>query len=328
MTGSERPSVTLIVPVRNESSAISDCLGALAAQTYDGALEIVVVDGESDDATPSIVDSWSQRDPRIRLLPNPARNMPAGLNLGIEHSRGELVGVISGHSVPSRDYVARAVHALSRTGAWSVGGQIIRVATSPLQRAIAHATSSPLGVGDSRHNYETEASWVETVFPGMWPRWVFERIGMFDPRMVANEDNEFSFRIHRAGGRVWFDPDIRVRYIPRGSLASLFDQYRRYGFGKMRVWRKHHGGLRLRHLVPPAWVVWLVFGGVLSPLQPTIAIIWATSIVAYVALIVGAAMLAADKQTPWWLIATSFTTLHISYGIGMWQGIMDRTRVS
>jgi GT2 family glycosyltransferase len=230
--------------------------------------------------------------------------------------------------VPSRDYVARTVHALSRTGAWSAGGQIIRIATSPLQHAIAHATSSPLGVGDSRHNYETEASWVETVFPGMWPRWVFDRVGMFDPRMVANEDNEFSYRIHLGGGRIWFDPDIKVKYIPRGSLASLFHQYRRYGFGKLRVWRKHHGGLRWRHLVPPAWVAWLVLGGAGALVQPAIAVIWAGSIAAYVAVIVGAALFAADRDTPWWLIAASFATLHLAYGIGVWHGLVDRTRIS
>ena len=239
-----RPTVSLVLPIRNEEAHIAACFEGIREQTYPAdLLELIVVDGESTDRTMAIVAKEAAGNSRVRLIPNPARTAPAGLNLGIEAATGEYVGVVSGHSVLSPDYVARALRASIATGAWSVGGTIVRRAESPMQRAIGLATSSRIGVGDSMHNYAARAGWVETVFPGFWRRELFDRVGQFDPAMIANEDNEFSLRIRKAGGRIWYDPEIRVEYVPRATLDGLFHQYRLYGLGKVRVLRKHGGGL-------------------------------------------------------------------------------------
>ena len=313
--------MSLVVPVRNEEAHIAACLEGIGAQTYPADLvEIIVVDGESDDGTVRVVREVAAADPHIMVVPNPQRSMPAGLNLGIRQASGEYVGVVSGHSVLPRDYVEAAVRASLTTGAWSVGGQIVRRATTPLQRAIAAATSSPIGVGDSTHNYLTEARWVEAVFPGFWRRELFDRIGFFDTAMIANEDNEFSLRIRKAGGRIWFDPAIQVDYVPRSSLGGLFRQYRLYGLGKMRVLRKHGGGLRWRHVVPAAWVALFVMGAVMSLFVP-LALIWLTGVALYAAAIIVTGLRLGDAATPWLLVAAALAILHLAYGIGTWQGL-------
>ena len=318
-----RPRVTLVVPVRNEGAGLDACLASLTMQTYPpDKLEILVVDGASTDDTESRSEAWASRDHRIRVLHNPEQVMPAGLNLGIVNASGSIVGVISGHSRIEPDYVERAVQALDETGAWSVGGRIEREAGTPMQKAIAIATSSPLGVGDARHNYALTPQCVDAVFPGIWPREVFDRIGLFDPAMVANEDNELSHRIRLAGGRIWYDPEIVVRYEPRASLRALFGQYRRYGLGKVLVFRKHHGGLRWRHLVPAAWMVWMAGGLVLAIAWPAGRVIWAAGILAYAVLVsLGSLGLSRRGGRPH-LIAASLVTLHAAYGTGTWQGIL------
>jgi GT2 family glycosyltransferase len=282
---------------------------------------VIVVDGESDDRTVEIAREIAAADPRIRVVSNPERSMPTGLNLGIRQATGEYVGVVSGHSVLSRDYVETAVRASLTTGAWSVGGQIVRRATTPLQKAIAVATSSRIGVGDSAHNYATEAGWVEAVFPGFWRRELFDRIGLFDPAMIANEDNELSLRIRKVGGRIWFDPAIQVEYLPRSSLGDLFRQYRLYGLGKMRVLRKHRGGLRWRHFVPAAWVAFLILGATLTPLSSLVAAIWLIGLALYALAITLAGVRLAKAGGPWWHIMAALVTLHLAYGIGTWQGL-------
>lgn len=281
---------------------------------------MIVVDGESTDATVRVVEEASGGDARIRVITNAERGMPQGLNLGIGAAKGVYVGVVSGHSVLPTEYLAGAVEASIRTGAWSVGGSIVRRAQTPMQQAIAIATSSPIGVGDSSHNYAAEPGWVETVFPGFWPRELFDRIGLFDPDMIANEDNEFSLRIREAGGRIWFDPAIRVEYVPRSSPRGLFRQYRRYGLGKMRVLRKHGGGLRWRHFVPTAWVAFLVLGGLLSMFVRGVIALWLLGVVLYVIVLLVAGMWLQPKGAAWWRVATALATLHVAYGIGTWQG--------
>src|SRR5215813_12429146 len=89
------PSVTIIMPVRNESKAIAKCLRSVLCQTYsEGETEVLVVDGMSDDGTRSIVENicaeQSQHsltsqvadnrsiEPRshVRVLDNPFRVVP------------------------------------------------------------------------------------------------------------------------------------------------------------------------------------------------------------------------------------------------------------
>jgi hypothetical protein len=190
-----------------------------------------------------------------------------------------------------------------------------------MQTAIALATSSRIGVGDSRHNYAARAGWVETVFPGFWRLELFEHIGLFDPDMVANEDNEFSLRIRRAGGSIWYDPGIRVEYSPRATLWGLFQQYRLYGLGKMRVLRKHRGGLRWRHLVPAAWVAILVLGAVASVLVRPLVVPWLFGVAAYAVAITIAGLRLGRPDVQWWRITAALATLHLAYGIGTWHGL-------
>lgn len=318
-----RPRVTLVVPVRNEEAHIARCIASITAQDYPAhLLEVLVVDGASTDATASQVRELAQGDPRVRLLDNPDRAMPIGLNLGIREASGDCIGVVSGHSILPPDYVTRSVAALEETGAWSVGGRIERRTKGAMHRAIGLATASRIGVGDSTHNYATAAGWAETVFPGFWRREAFDRVGSFDPAMISNEDNELSYRIRRAGGGIWYDPAIEVEYVPRGSLPALFQQYRRYGIGKMRVLRKHGAGLRWRHFVPAAWLAVLILGPVAMLLVPILGLAWLGVVLAYLLVILGAGLRLAEPGVAWWRIAAALLTLHVAYGIGTWQGVL------
>lgn len=320
----DHPSVCLVVPIRNEERFIDRCLASLVSQNYPhDKLQILVVDGESADGTREVVLGWARRDARIRLLHNPRRTMPHGLNIGIGASTSDFVGVISGHSVVATDYVSRVIEAFTTHDPWSVGGAIVRIADNEWQRAISAANGSRIGVGDSRHNYATTAQHVEAVFPGMWRRSLFDAVGLFDPEMIANEDNEFSYRIRKAGGTIWFDPSIEIQYFPRGDLRQLFRQYRGYGFGKVRVLRKHRGGLRWRHFVPAAWVSFLVAGGVVAVVIPAWRSAWLGGLALY-GLVVGAesVRIAPPGVSPLRTFA-ALATMHAAYGAGFWQGVLE-----
>jgi len=322
--GEAQPIVTLIVPVRDEEAHIEKCLLSIRSQDYPAdRLECIVVDGDSDDRTVVMVREQMAADPRIRLIDNQQRTMPHGLNLGIQHAKGSMVGAVIGHSALPPEYVSRMVELAQGTGAWGVGARIARVTRGPLHRAIALATSSRIGVGDSRHNYAQEAEWAETAFPGFWRRDVFDRVGLFDPAMEVNEDNELSLRIRKAGGGIWYEPGIAVEYVPRSSLAGLFHQYRRYARGKVRVLRKHGGGLRWRHLVPGLWIAFLVIGSMVGILAWPAGIAVIGVVAVYLLTIAVAGLRLGGPDVPWWMVAASLATLHISYGIGTWQGILE-----
>ncbi len=319
------PLVSLVVPIRNEVDYIARCLDGLVEQAYPPQLlEVLVVDGGSTDGTRRVVEQIAGNRQRIRLIDNPERSTADGLNLGIAASTGVVIGYIHGRSRVPPDYVWRGVQALHSTGAWSVGGRIIRTSSTPMQRAIAIATSSPIGVGDARHNFVDSAGEVETVFPGMWPRWVFDRVGRFDPRMLRNEDNEFSYRIRQAGGKVWLDPSIEIVYTPRATLRELFGQYRLYGAGKVRVIRKHGGAVQLRTLVPAFWVAFLIVAipafATVAPLRVLIAAVLLT----YLAILAIGALREAAGPIEAVRVAAAFATMHFAYGVGfLWSAVTE-----
>ena len=188
--GATTSLVSIVVAVRNEERHIAACLDALLAQDYPrDRLEILVMDGGSTDRTREMAASFADGDKRVKVLDNPEQIAASAFNHGIRAARGDYVGVMSGHAIPALDYVRQAVSALHETGAWAVGGKILRQGRTPLQRGIALATSSPFGVGNAAHNYASVAREAETVFPGMWPRDVFDRVGWFDTTLVRNQDD-------------------------------------------------------------------------------------------------------------------------------------------
>ncbi len=321
--GDLRPFVSVVLPVRNEASGISAALAALRQQTYPRHLiEIVVIDGRSTDRTAEIVGELARVDPRIRLVDNPAGVTPAGLNAGIAVARGDVIIRMDGHAIAQPDYVEQAVRLLEATGAWSVGGIMNKVGTSPTQQANALAASSPLGVGDAKHNYAKEAGWAETVFLGGWPRWVFDRVGLFDEELVRNQDDEHAFRIRQAGGRIWFDPSLVVKYTSRQGVSAIFEQYRQYGYWKVRVFQKHRGAARARHFVPATFVAAVVFGLVTAPWwRPGAAFLTAT-VGSYVLVVGGGTMLMDVPGTSRWRVCVSIAAMHVGYGIGFWQGLI------
>jgi len=88
------PSVSIVVPVRNEAATIERCLGGIRSQHYDGTWEVIVVDDGSDDGTAAIVSSALQPGERL-LQPGPAPSSWTGKCWASDHgaqaARGEIL---------------------------------------------------------------------------------------------------------------------------------------------------------------------------------------------------------------------------------------------
>jgi hypothetical protein len=193
------------------------------------------------------------------------------------------------------------------------------------QQAIAATHHSPFSVGGARwHNPDYEGP-ADTVFGGIYRREVFDRIGLFDEELIRNQDDEFNLRLTRAGGKIWQSPQIRSWYRPRGSLRALFQQYKQYGYWKVRVIQKHKLPASVRHLIP-ATFVGLLF------LLPVIALMWRPAGLAWLALVslylagnLGASVLTAARHG-WKLfpmLPRIFACYHFGYGCGFLLGLWD-----
>lgn len=327
--GAAPPFVSVVIPCRNERGWIDSCLESLLRTTYPlDRLEIIVVDGMSDDGTRDAVARHAAEHPQVRMLDNPARITPVALNVAIASARGDVIVRMDAHNIFPDSYLSALVDWLVRSGADNVGGVCVTEpgGPGPVARAIAIAMAHPLGVGNSHFRIGTsEPRWVDTVPFGCYRREVFERIGMFDEDLIRNQDDELNTRLVRAGGRILLVPDVVSTYHARDSLAKLWRMYFQYGYFKPLVARKVGGVFTWRQLVPPTFVLGLAASLLLALLVPATAPLLAALAASYALLLLAAALPAARRHGVRVAIAlcAAIPVLHFSYGLGFVRGAFD-----
>ncbi len=328
MVGAARPFVSIAVPCRNEALYIAACLDSILASAYPlNQLEVLIADGMSEDGTRDIVAEYAARYPFIRLLDNPKRIVPAGLNAAIALAKGEIIVRMDAHETYPPEYLPRLVAELEQTGADNVGGVIITVPAdnSPTARAIAVGLSHPFGVGNAYFRIGADVRrWADTVPFGCFRREVFERIGGFDEDMVRNEDDEFNLRLIKHGGRVLLLPEVVSYYRARKSLRDVAHMYFQYGRYKPLVARKLGAVMTGRQLVPALFLLTLLALGLLGVWVPGARTAAAAIAGCYTALVLGFSALTIRKHG--WRCALALTavfpTVHVCYGIGFLYGVL------
>ena len=326
------PSVTVIVPVRNESRSIEPTLRSLLEQDFPtDRFDVVVADGGSTDDTVVRIRRLQREFPNLKLTFNASRFSSGGRNHGVWHMTGDFAVVVDGHCVvPDDQYLSHLADAFEDSRADCLGRPQPLDATNPtpFQDAVAIARSSRLGHNPESDIYANEAKFVAPQSTAVaYRRAVFHRIGMFDGRFDACEDVEFNQRVHDAGFNCYFTPTVKIVYHPRGTWHGLFAQLARYGAGRARLAKKHPRSLTLPAVVPPLWAIWLVVGIPLAAFVPYAGIAYFGSLIAYAAIVLGGS---------WWLgrgrttavrrqLPGVYLGIHFGFAIGFLREIVSRS---
>ena len=327
MAGSSAPGdgvlVSVLIPVRDEQAHLRTAAAAMLAQELDGEAEFLFVDGASSDGTVAIVEALAASDPRVRLLHNPRRTTPHGLNVGLEAARGRYVARMDAHTLYPRDYLAQGIRRLRRGDVAHVSGPQLARAPAGWAHSIALALSSRAGTGGARFRRDAAEEFeVDSGFTGVWERDTLRRHGGWDPGWPVNQDAELAARIRAAGGRIVCVGAMAAEYIPRDSLGRLARQYFRYGVYRRKTAARHPSTLRPAHLLPPSVVA--AAAGALVPgpqRRPARA-----ALAAYGLFVAASARGAAREEPPAELVrvAAVLVVMHLSWGAGMWAGAVRR----
>lgn len=316
------PGVSVVMPVRDEADHLGEAVGSVLAQDYPGALQVVLAVAPSRDDTARVARELAECDPRVAVVDNPTGRTPDGLNLAMTLVRHDIVARVDGHGALPPHYLDTAVATLLRTGAANVGGVALPRGRTTMQRAIAVAMGSPLGMGGARFRVGGREGEAETVFPGVFRRTWIERVGGFDPGYDRAQDWELNLRIRQAGGVIWFTPDLQVTYLPRSSLSALARQFFATGQWRRRLASRHQGALGPRYLAPPATLVLVVLGAVGWPWWRPLGALPTGYVVAVA---VGGAVISRGRPVSVRLRApAALATMHLSWGAGFLWGLPER----
>lgn len=253
------PFVTVVVPCRNEEQHIARCLESILKNDYSKErLEILVLDGMSEDRTREIVKFYSDRYPAVRVIENPEEHISGALNLGIRNARGDTIIKMDAHSTYRPDHISLCVGYQEKYGAENVGG-VCRMSPGA-DTAVAHAIALALGHRFGSGNAGVKVgvkkpTWSDAAAFGCYKKELFTRVGFFDERLASSSDMDMNMRILASGGRILLVPEVVISYCADSNLGAFWKHNFADGVWATYVLKFGSKGWSWRHWVPLVFVL-------------------------------------------------------------------------
>jgi GT2 family glycosyltransferase len=286
-------------------------------------LEVIVVDGISNDGTIDILKNLQTRFPGLKIISNERQITPIAFNLGIKAADGDYIQIIGARQFIDKFYLNNGIETfLNDPSVWCVGGQVENIFENKNSKCIAAAMDTPFGVGMNNFRILKKSSYTDTVGTPMYPKEVFEKIGLFDETLVRNQDDELNYRVTKAGGKLFLNVDMHIKYFVRANFKNLFKQYFQYGYWKVFVNRKHKVITTYRQLVPPLWILFLILGWTSFFILPVLGWIYVSLVGLYLLTALFYAIKKANPKSEFPILLYTFFILHFSYGFGYLKGIL------
>ncbi len=342
------PSLSIIIPVRNERDHIAACLESVFAMQGVEDAKVLVIDGMSSDGTRELLAELSKRYPAMVVLDNPAKRVTTALNIGVAAASAPVIMRLDAHALYAPDYITACLRVMEQTGAANVGGHMRALPSKPgaVSHAIVMSHYSAFGLGGGRFHNVNREGYTDTVWLGCYEKKVFETVGLFTETLFRSEDIDLNARLRKAGMKIYLSSQIKAWYFCRPTLSSLFVQRFLDGRGVVQTLLVNPGAVRIRHLAPLgaslvslAVLAWAFVSALIGNSASLVAA--CTAIAAGAALWIGLsvlfsllAFLQTDrinsyipfeqhriKKNAALLLPFVFATLHLSYGLGSLAGL-------
>jgi succinoglycan biosynthesis protein ExoA len=326
--------VSVVMPVLNEARFIEAALRSLQAQLTPGfELEMLVVDGISDDTTQEKVAKLAAEDPRIKLLHNPLRHTPAALNIGLRAATGHYVCIMGAHASYDADYISVCLQELLAHGAVGCSGKIITAPADSSRQALLVAWALGHPLASSSRSVRTQAEgYADTLpFPVLRKQALLDA-GGYNELLIRNQDNDMNQRLRVMGFKLYLTTKTQCRYYPRSSVKSFLKHAFISGLWNALTLKTNPASLGLRHFAPVAFVTLLLLLMALAltgftPLgiDPTVPVLTLAVILAGHLGIgaVAAVEVALREKTALGLwLAPLILAFHCSYGLGTLRGLL------
>lgn len=320
------PSISIVIPCRNEFDYIAPCLDSIIANDYpQDRLEILISDGGSSDGTREIIRRYSACHSNIKLLDNLGETTPRAFNLGIKTATGDFILIINGHSTYPPTYVSDTLRLLLNSGAGNAGGRVVNIpnGNGPWALPVSFATAHRFGVGNSAFRTSDGApQYVDTVAYGLYRKKIFDEIGLFDERLTRNQDNEFNDRLRKAGHKVIFSPAIMAFYKNQSTLSGLLHQGFYTGMWNVYTLALFPYSFKWRRFIPSVFVAYLLSIPMVLSLGR-----WGDYYVLPALLYLGLNLVISFTADYPVLVrarvAVTFLSYHLAYGFGTWLGLAN-----
>jgi glycosyltransferase involved in cell wall biosynthesis len=321
--------VTLLVVARNEENSIGQLLQDIREQDFSHErIELIFVDSDSSDSTKAICEQFAREETsfyRVLVLDNPERFLPHGWNIALRHYQGDMIVRVDAHARIPADFIRVNVWTLEK-GEDVCGGvrPTILQTSTPWRETLLLAEHSIFGSSAASYRRDIKPSYVPSVFHAAYRREVFEKVGVFDERLLRTEDNEMNYRVRKGGFRIRFNPRIHSKQLVRSSLKSMTRQKHANGYWIGRTFFVSPRSLRIYHLVPLLALLGIIALAVVGFAFSWIPLIAIASLYIGLNLLVSfiSAVRSSKRNRTMFALPFVFALMHVVYGVGTLQGML------
>jgi len=309
--------LSVICPVLNGEKYIINNIPTFFINSKIQDKELLIVDGGSNARTIEIVKDWCQKYSNIKLIHNPHKYVPYALNIGIKESNGQFISRLDVHTIYPKNYFEKCIELSKTIDADNIGGTIISCGVSICGKAIAHSMSSLFGVGNSTPRIKSYDGYVDSIAFGFWDKQVFDKYGFFDETLIKNQDEDHNYLIIENGGKVYQSSKIKTYYFVREKIIDFIKQMFYYGFYKPLVLVKNISRIKIRHIIPSLFSVYIFT--LFFSLNP----FWLIPLFLYLLLNILFSIINKENILTKIICIIIFPIMHMSYGIGFILGLIN-----
>ena len=316
--------VSIIITARNEEKYLPMLFEDILNQTFPlQNIEVVLMDSNSTDNTRLVMEEFKKNNEilSVQIVTNERQIQAAGFNEGVKHATGDVVLKIDAHSRIPADFVQKNVDEIL-AGAYVCGGNRPTVVDSAddFSKTLHIVEESALGSSIANYRKSDVKRKVNSIFHGMYRKEVFDKVGLADERLLRTEDNEFHYRVRKAGYDIIFNPEIESYQYIRPTFTKMIQQKFANGYWIGLTSHVCRDCLSLFHFGPGVFVATLL---VLMMLTLVSFVPLLTVVFLYLLAVLGLSIFEIYKQKfnpTLLLIPFIMIAIHFAYGVGTIKG--------
>lgn len=314
----------------NEAEAVDGLFRDIKLQDYPhDRIEVVLVDSMSTDNTKEKMERFKNSDfgfKNVAVVQCEKKNQAFSWNAALRTATGDVIIRVDAHARIPRNFVSRNVYNLNQ-GENVVGGGRPNITSDVSSWKLTLLAAEDSLFGSSVASYRrpaTQKEYLDSLFHAAYRREVIQKVGGFNENLGRTEDNEFHYRIRKAGYKMCCCPDIISYQHSRNNLKDMIRQ--KYSNGRWigLTLSECPGCLSYFHFAPFAFVMMLIVCSIL-------AVMGFPFLLYLILLLYGmfdvvntvGCFTMKNLQPQFALLPIIFPILHVSYGVGTVVGLIQ-----
>lgn len=259
--------ITIAIPTLNEERYVATALDAVVNNGFSvDNITILILDGGSTDNTLNEIETIGDKFPTLlNIITKNGITVYQALKLALELTKTEYFMRVDARSILPSGYIEKCLKNLELKRVVGTGGVQEQFGTTNFGRAVATVTAHPFGILNASFRLGKKSGYVDTVYLGAYRTADLNRVGGYDSDgRFLSEDSSVNSKLREAGGLIYLDAGLRVKYPAKESYADFARQYLIYGAAKASYFLSHGKLTSWRQVLPVIIFATIVFSMILS----------------------------------------------------------------